>query len=248
MSDWIFVQIIPCKKIFPTNKIQVHLWSLVSPIPRKFGSHITWKHWAKVTFTLLTLVRFWLACSTVSTVQHSTAQYMQLMFRGRKSLSTETAKMSRNVWETSLQWLLFMTYISVCMDCLDHARWPTPPPPHTLLLIHRAAADVVFEPCGDVNHHPVICETRGLGITGYTEFLTQRCSKQSGSIDRDTAWRNNTSHNHIQVHFSSLAGHARFSPLLGCKMSDKFLQNLFQSCDSTSEAFCWTWWLWKTLH
>lgn len=91
-----------------------------------------------------------------------------------------------------------------------------------------------------VHHHPLICEARGTSVTSKTELPMACCAKRSGSNDRDTA-RRTLKQKHLDLKpYSSFIFHlhrTRTSEFtVGLQMLDKFVLNLFWSCDSTSEA------------
>lgn len=143
ISDGLFVQTILCKKIFPVNKSQAHF----ALLPLKFLENSEDIFLGKTES--MWPPRFQLSSdsdwhATLRTVQYSVCTTSTVQQGSAQSVPTVTAQMSRNIWETSLKWLLSMTSISVWMDCWDHVRWPAPPPPPILLLIHGAAADVVM--------------------------------------------------------------------------------------------------------
>lgn len=110
----------------------------------------------------------------------------------QQALSTVTAVMSLNVWETPIKWFLSLIYICACMDCGDHVRWPTLPLP---LCCWAAGQRLVW--CLSqhpnmwqcVHHHPLICEARGTGVISSTELLMTCCAEWSGSNEEEVAWR-----------------------------------------------------------
>lgn len=190
------------------NKSQAHLCPLASHIPRKFGGHLSWEDRVHVTSTLSALIRLWLACHVEDSTVHAAKCFGDQQSAPLKVFPLWPLRchetFEKRPSSGSSLWLP-----SVC-DWTAGIMWGDLPHLPLPLCCWSTGQRLMWW-C--VHHHPLICEARGPGITSNTQLLMACCSKQSGSIDTDTAWRT-LKQIHLQPHstlFSIFTGHAQYS-------------------------------------